>query len=84
MSAYCCHWRPKIKVHCPQYYQDIPHLLGHCPIVLCSVSELAERYVKQFSNGFDWENTTVIQQLYSLTLGTVATPGKRTNSSSQV
>jgi proteasome component ECM29 len=46
-----------------------------------SVAELAERHLKQFSHGLDWETPELVQQLLSLYLGTTATPGKRPQSS---
>lgn len=41
------------------------------------MADLAERYVKQFSHGLDWEQPALIQQLLRLYLGTTAVSGKR-------
>lgn len=55
----------------------IAHLLVAAGDPRHSVSDQGDHNLKQFGSSVDWENPTVIERLFSLYQGTVATPGKR-------
>ncbi len=49
-------------------------------LMCCSVCDLADGYLKHYGSSVDWEQPQIFNRLFSLYLGTVATPGKRAQS----
>lgn len=82
LSSHCCCWGCQVKVRTDEDFV-FGAALFYCRCSLlcyevlfsshCSVADLAERYVKQFCHGLDWEQPALIKQLLSLYLGTTIT-----------